>query len=99
MAARIGAERAAWRAHPASPWSVAQAAALKACHGRNGPGGAGLSVLIGGGGTRPGRRDTRPYTVFGQEKLKAALATRRIAAGIDEPARHDQWLDALSMDT
>jgi hypothetical protein len=37
-------------------------------------------------------------SVAGQEQLKAALAARRIAAGVDEPARHDHWLDAQSMD-
>jgi hypothetical protein len=36
--------------------------------------------------------------VFGQEQLKGRLAARRVAAGVDEPARHDHWLDAQSMD-
>jgi hypothetical protein len=97
-AASITAERAHYRATRASPWSVARAAALKANRAREQAWWHGLEHADRARrrATWIARYDAMP--VAGQEQLKAALAARRIAAGVDEPARHDHWLDALSMD-
>jgi len=98
IAARISVERADYRAGRVSPWSVARAAALKANRVREQAWWHGLER-----GDQARRRATWTaryvaMPVAGQEQLKAVLAVRRIAAGVDEPARHDQWLDAQSMD-
>ena len=96
--AKITAERADYRAGRVSPWSVARAAALKANRAREQAWWHGLERA-----DQAQRRATWTaryvaLPVAGQEQLKAALAARRIASGIDEPARHDHWLDAQSMD-
>ena len=96
--ASIAAERADYRAGRVSPWSVARAAALKANRAREQAWWHGLERA-----DQAQRRATwtaryAALPVAGQEQLKAALAARRIAAGVDEPARHDHWLDAQSMD-
>jgi hypothetical protein len=96
--ASITAERADYRAGRVSPWSVARAAALKANRAREQAWWHGLERA-----DQARRRATwtaryAALPVAGQEQLKVALAARRIAAGVDEPARHDHWLDAQSMD-
>jgi hypothetical protein len=96
--ASITAERADYRAGRVSPWSVARVAALKAVRAREQAWWHGLERA-----DRARRRATwaaryAALPVAGQEQLKVALAARRIAAGVDEPARHDHWLDAQSLD-
>lgn len=97
-AARITAERADYRAGRANPWIVARAAALKANRAREQGWWHGLERADQASrrATWTARYDAMP--VAGQEQLKAQLAARRIAASVDEPARHDHWLDAQSMD-
>jgi len=99
IAAAIAVERADYRTGIVSPWSVARAAALKATHAREQAWWGGLETT-----ERPRRRAAwagryAALSVVDQEGLKASLATRRLRAGVDESARHDRWLDALSMDT
>ena len=91
-------ERADYRATRASPWSVARAAALKAARAREQAWWHGLEHADRAQrhATWAARYDA--MSVVGQEQLKARLVVRRVAAGVDEPARHDHWLDALSMD-
>jgi hypothetical protein len=96
--AKITGERVDYRAGRVSPWSVARAAALKANRAREQAWWHGLERA-----DQAQRRATwttryAALPVAGQEQLKAALAARRIAAGVDEPARHEHWLDAQSMD-
>ncbi len=98
MAANIGGERADYRAHRASPWSIARAAALKANQVRERAWWGGLKHADRACRHAAWASRYQTMSVLDQEKLKAGLATRRLAAGVDEPARHDQWLDALSMD-
>jgi len=101
IAAAVAIERADYRALSVSvsPWSVARAAALKATHGREQAWWGGLET------TERARRRAAwvgryaALSVVDQEELKASLVTRRLRAGVDEPMRHDRWLDALSMDT
>jgi hypothetical protein len=98
MAANIGGERASWRARRVSAWSVARAAALKANHARERAWWGGLERADRGRRHAAWAARYQRLSVLDQEQLKAGLATRRVAAGIDEPARHDHWLDSLSMD-
>jgi len=98
MAATIGAERVDYRAHRASSWGVAWAAALKANHAREQAWWGGLERAERGRRHAAWAARYQTLSVLDQEQLKAGLATRRVAAGVDEPGRHDQWLDALSMD-
>lgn len=98
LAEQVGAERAAFRAGGASDWSRAGAAAAKAQRAKE--------VAWWGGLPRAeqAQRRTRYATAFAhqavaeQEHLKAGWARRRVADGVDEPGRHDGWLDQLSMD-
>lgn len=93
----VTAERAAYRA-PTGQWQVAQAAALKANRARE----------VAWWTTLPAAKRVRRrvawqatfagLSVHDQEHLKAHLADRRVRAGVDEPRRHDQWLDNLSWD-
>jgi hypothetical protein len=93
----IAAERAAYRA-PTGQWQVARAAALKANRARE----------VAWWTTLPAAERLRrraawqatfaALSVHDQEHLKAQLAARRVRAGVDEPHRHDQWLDNLSWD-
>jgi hypothetical protein len=98
IAARITAERADYRAARASPWSVARAAALKANRAREQAWWHGLERADQACRRAAWAARYDAMSVAGQEQLKVALAARRIAAGVDEPARHDRWLDAQSMD-
>lgn len=91
----VAAERAEYRA-PAGAWGVARAAALKANRARE----------VAWWGGLPGDERARRHalwqhrfaalSVAEQEHLKVVLADRRVRAGVDEGARHDQWLDSLT---
>jgi hypothetical protein len=93
----VAAERAAYRA-PTGQWQVARAAALKANRAREVAWWTTLPPA-----ERARRRAAWQATFAGlsvhdQEHLKAHLADRRVRAGVDEPHRHDHWLDNLSWD-
>ncbi|MGL5856974.1 MAG: hypothetical protein ACRC35_00935 [Angustibacter sp.] len=93
----VAAERAAYRA-PGHRWQTARAAALKANYAREVGWWNGLPR-----DDRARRRATwqarfAALSVHDQEQIKADLAERRLRAGVDEPTRHDHWLDNLSWD-
>lgn len=95
----IALERAAYRAPSgASPWSVARAAALKANRIREEAWWAALSPVERGHRRTAWQARFAALSVHEQETRKAELADRRMRAGVDEPRRHDAWLDGLSWD-
>jgi hypothetical protein len=95
LAARVAEERRVYRAGGSRSWAVARSAAEKACRVRQRAWWDGLTPSeraerSGVWGRRFGR-----LSVLEQEQLKTVLADRRIVDGVDEPARHDAWLDRL----
>lgn len=95
---QVTAERDAYRCPAGSDWDIARAAALKANRARE--------VAWWQGLPRAERERRRAafavmfaqLSVHDQEQVKATLVERRMRAGVDESARHDQWLDGLSWD-
>lgn len=98
LAEQVVAERAAFRAGGSSDWSSARAVAAKAQRAKE------VAWWDGLPWSEQAQRRTRYAAVFAhrtvaeQEHLKNGWARQRVAGGVDEPGRHDRWLDQLSMD-
>lgn len=94
LSAEVAAERAAYRSATSS-WNLERARAHKAQFTRERAWWNALDPT-----ERDRRRDAwrsefDALAVLDQERLKTHLAQRRIRVGVDEPARHRAWLDAL----
>lgn len=98
LEATLTAERAAYRARRPGAWSVARAAAIKAQQAKERAWWASLTRE-----EQASRRATWQHTFAGlsvsqQSQVKDKLARRDVGRGIDPATRHDEWVDAWSMD-
>ena len=92
----VVAEREAYRAGAGSRWSRERAAALKANRAREVAWWSTLPRAEREQRSRAWAGTFAGLSVHGQEEVKAGLVERRMRAGVDEAARHDGWLDALT---
>jgi hypothetical protein len=94
----VAAERAAFRAATHSAWAASRGVALRRNHERERAWWGSLDPAERVERCRVWASRFQALSVVEQEALKGRLARRRIDAGVDEPRRHDGWVDALSMD-
>jgi hypothetical protein len=94
IAETVASERAAYRA-PSATWNLARARALKAQLSKERAWWGSLTPAEQARRRATWRGKFDQLSVLEQERIKATLARRRINAGVDEPSRHDAWIDAL----